>query len=210
MLIYSYVGINTKYYLNNFEGYKMATNYEQCVLKTPFTLLKGFVLGYNHKASNGFKYFFNRKSGIRRQTFGEYFKELFDLDQYSYICIDKDHVDEFLEAYLSIKGIGAELIERGDIVSAEFSIDLCIYSKSQSSEFEKLLENKDESLILSQPKAVEQISDTGSTKYHDYIYKMNSSVSGPFNQVMGFYLAIKKSNFSEFVECTDIKLVTSS
>lgn len=186
----------------------MTSSYEQIVLKAPFTLVKGFVLGYRQNFDSEFKYFFNRKSGIKRETLSEHIMQFFDMDQYCYLCLDKAHTENFLIALGELKGYGVEVMERSDIDHAEFSLDITVYNRQFSSECEKIIQFRDGTIELSNPEADEIFDETGSPKSHAYTYELKTNVSGPFEAVMDFYLSLKKSGFADFVNSSEIQLRT--
>lgn len=186
----------------------MSIKYEQLILKAPFPMLKGFVLGYRHAAERDFHYFFHKRSGIRSETFGEHMMQLFEMDQYTHLCVDKSHADDFIQALKEVKDFGVEVIERSDIEKAEFNFEVYVYNRHLSGECEKVLKFRDESLDLSCPEAEEIFDDSGNPKAHAYTYHVVSDVSGPFDKVMEFYLSLKKSDFADFVTFSEIELKT--
>jgi len=50
------------------EGLIMSTPFTELIIKAPFMLVKGFLLGFMHGRNESFDYFFYRKAGIRRET----------------------------------------------------------------------------------------------------------------------------------------------
>jgi hypothetical protein len=171
-------------------------------------MLKGFVLGYRHAAEHDFHYFFNRRSGIRSETFGEHIMQLFEMDQYTHLCVDKSHVDDFIQALEEVKEFGVELVERSEIDLAEFSIEVFVYNRHLSGECEKIIKFREESVRLSNAEAEEIFDESGNPKAHAYTYHLVTDVSGPFDKVMDFYLSLKKSPFVDFIEFSEIELRT--
>lgn len=186
----------------------MSIQYEQLILNAPFPMLKGFVLGYRHAAKHDFHYFFNKRSGIRSETFGEHIMQLFEVDQYTHLCVDKSHADDFIEALSEVRDFGVELVERADIDLAKFSIEVTVYNRHLSGECEKVIQFRDEDVLLSSPQADEIFDESGNPKAHAYTYHLITDVSGPFDKVMEFYLTLKKSAFADFVDFSEIELKT--
>ena len=58
----------------------MQKSFSELVIEGQFVLVKGFIMGFLHGSDQEFDYFFHRKHGIRRETFKEFIKELFEFE----------------------------------------------------------------------------------------------------------------------------------
>ena len=76
----------------------MAKGFSELVIEGPFGLVKGFLMGFIYGSGKEYNYFFHRKEGIRRETFKEILKELFEYENYVHVCLENEAVAKFSEA----------------------------------------------------------------------------------------------------------------
>ncbi|MBD3223891.1 MAG: hypothetical protein GF313_04130, partial [Caldithrix sp.] len=65
----------------------MSRKFSELVIEGPFMLVKGFLVGFLAVKNPEGRYFFHRKAGIRRETFKEFLKDFFELDNYVHLCL---------------------------------------------------------------------------------------------------------------------------
>lgn len=169
------------------------------------------MLGYRHSKPEGFKYFFNRKSGIKRETFAGHVKGFFDIKQFSYLCIESSVADDFERAIKEVEGLGLTMSSRAPIQGAEFRFSFEVYNEDFSEEIKLIFENRPDTvkLIDYDPEEIfskGKLRTKGSS--HSYSYRGRGVVSGEFEDVMDIYLALKKGAFTDFILCNEIVLKT--
>ena len=76
----------------------MVKSFSEIVIEGHFGLVKGFLMGFLYGGEKEFSYFFHRKSGIRRETFKDLLKELFEFENYVHLCIENSKVSKFNKA----------------------------------------------------------------------------------------------------------------
>jgi len=188
----------------------MAIQFEQIVIKAPFILTKGFVLGYRHSKPEGFQYFFNRKAGIRKETIRGHIKGFFDINQFSYLCIETSVCDDFVRAVKEVESFGMTIEDRSLIKSAEFKFSFEVFNQEEGNALKAVFENKGSDVDLRGYAPEERIDDVKKMRAkgssHAYSYKGNGTANGPFEGVMNLYLATKKCKAADFVLCSEISL----
>ena len=83
----------------------METTFTELVIKSPFLLVKGFLMGFMQGRGESFPYFFHRKAGITRETLGEMLRELFAFDSHTHICLPDHVINEFELALKNVEPI---------------------------------------------------------------------------------------------------------
>ena len=117
----------------------MQKSFSELVIEGPFLLVKGFILGFLHGSENEVDYFFHRKHGIRRETFKEFIKELFEFENHVHVCLNNNIVPKFLKAIEETKeNIELEVKSVKAIKSANFSFSFEIFNEELAKETEAL------------------------------------------------------------------------
>ena len=107
----------------------MVHNFSEIVIKGPFFLVKGFLMGYLYASSKKFEYFFHRKTGIRRETLKDLIKEYFEFESNVHLCMENNVVPKFLSAIEnSYEKIGLSVESVKTIQSACFSFSYEIFN----------------------------------------------------------------------------------
>ncbi len=190
----------------------MRQKFVEIVLEGRFMMVKGFLLGFLSCTKPDGKYFFHRKSNIRRDTFKEMLKEFFELDNYAHFCLQADLVDNFKKSTkLFTKVTGNKIKSIRTISSANFTFALEVYSEQFGKEAKQLFEvlPPDVNIIDYEPVEKRDKEGKGTEAYaplHEYVFRAKGKVEGDFGGVMDLYLNIKRSDFSEFVICSEIQL----
>ena len=190
----------------------MSTAFSELVVEGPFTMVKGFLLGFLACRKPEGKYFFHRKDNIRRETFGEFVKELFELENYVHFCLEDDVIEPFKTAinlYTKITGYKIKSIKA--IKGAEFSFAAEIFNKKIAEGFKEILKNLPEDVKLDDYYPSEQINKDakGIESYaplHEYIFRSKGTITGDFAGLMDLYTKIKRGNLSDFVMLSQIRL----
>jgi len=190
----------------------MQSNFSEIVIEGPFVLVKGFLMGYLYGSKKEFRYFFHRKHGIRRETFREFIKELFEFESYVHLCLENNILQEFLGAVENAKDkIGLEVKSIRNINGANFSFSYEIFNKDIGQEIKTIFDNCSSGVKLKDFNTDEQSAKDaeGIEAYapaHSYIARGSGKAEGNILDVMDLYLSIKKSNASENVVCSSIAL----
>ena len=190
----------------------MSKKYTEIVLEGNFMLAKGFLLGFLSNAKPDSKYFFHRKSGIRRETFRELLKEFFELDNHVHVCIESDLVEPFKKSLKLYTDITGNVIKsEKEIESASFSFSYEIYNEELGGKVKSFFNTLPENVTLDHysPSEVKDGEGHGVESYaplHEYILSANGKLSGCFESVMEVYLKIKKGELSESIICSEVSL----
>lgn len=190
----------------------MGKKFSEIVIEGPFMLVKGFLLGFLSCKKPDGKYFFHRKANIRRETLKEFVKELFELENYVHLCLEDDLIEPFkqsLELYTKVTGYGIKSVKA--IKGAQFSFAAELFEKDLAGNFKQIIENLPEGVQLKNYHPSEEIEKEakGIESYaplHEYVFRAKGEVEGDFEGVIDTYMQIKRSDLSEFVICSDIKL----
>ncbi len=190
----------------------MGKKFSEIVIEGPFMMVKGFLLGFLSCKKPDGKYFFHRKENIRRETLKEFVKELFELENYVHLCLEDELIEPFkqsLELYTKVTGYNIKSIK--PIKGAVFSFAAEIFEKDLADKFKQIIDNVPEGVTVKKFTPSEQIEKEarGIESYaplHDYIYRAKGEVEGDFEGVIDTYLKIKRSDLSDFVICSEIKL----
>lgn len=190
----------------------MKKHFSELVIEGPFILVKGFLMGFLYGSDRQFLYFFHRKHGIRRETFREFIKELFEFENYVHLCLENSVVQNFSDAIKkSNEKIGLKIKSVRKIKSANFSFSYEIFNQELAAEAKKLFENLPAGLELSDFSTNEEIADDavgpeGYAPVHSFISRSSGKAKGDFLDIMELFLRIKKSRLSESVICGRIHL----
>jgi hypothetical protein len=190
----------------------MKKHFSEMVIEGPFILVKGFLMGFLYGSDRQFQYFFHRKHGIRRETFREFIKELFEFENYVHLCLENSIVQNFSDAIKkSNEKIGLKIKSVRKIKSANFSFSYEIFNQELAAEAKKLFENLPAGLELSDFNTNEEIADDavgpeGYAPVHSFISRSSGKAKGDFLDIMELFLRIKKSKLSESVICSRIHL----
>ncbi len=190
----------------------MSKKYTEIVLEGNFMLAKGFLLGFLSNAKADSKYFFHRKSGIRRETFKEMLKEFFELDNHVHVCIESDLVEPFKKALnLYTEITGNVLKSEKEIASASFTCSYEFYNQELAQKAKAIFESLPDDVTLENYTPVEIKDEEGHgvesyAPLHEYVLRANGTLSGSFESIMDIYLKIKKGELSESIICSDVVL----
>jgi hypothetical protein len=190
----------------------MQKSFSELVIEGPFLLVKGFILGFLHGSDNKAEYFFHRKHGIRRETFKEFIKELFEFENHVHVCLNNNIVSKFLNAIEQTKeNIELEVKSVKAIKSANFSFSFEIFNEELAKETEALFENSPAGVTVIDYKPVEEVTDDavgveGYAPVHSFVASGSGKTEGTFCDIMELYLSIKRSKGSESIMCSEISL----
>ncbi|HID39216.1 MAG TPA: hypothetical protein EYP36_06850 [Calditrichaeota bacterium] len=190
----------------------MSRTFHEIVMEGPFLLVKGFLLGFLAGVKPDGRYFFHRRAGIRRDTFREFIKELFELENYQHLCLQSDLVDRFKEAtklYSKVTGLDIKSVKK--IKSARFSFAYELFNEELSKKAKQILESLPDTVkvIDYHPLEIKEEEGKGLESYaplHDFTARGKGTVTGDFEGVIDLFLKIKRSEFADFVVLTDVKL----
>ncbi len=190
----------------------MNPSYSEIVIEGPFMLLKGFLLGFLSVHKPDGKYFFHRKAGIRRETFKDYLKELFELDNFVHLCLETDLIQPFIDAsqlYTQITDMTVHSIK--PINSASFSFAYEFYNEDLAQNAKSMIEKppKGVNLVDYYPVELRENEPGGVEAYaplHDYTARAKGTLMGDFEGVIDLYISIKRSEVSESIICSDVRL----
>ncbi len=190
----------------------MSKTFSEIVIEGPFMMVKGFLLGFLACKKPDGKYFFHRKANIRRETLKEFVRELFELENYVHLCLEDDLIEPFKEAFtLYNKVTGYEIKSIKPIKGAHFSFAAEIFDQKLAQRFKDMVEKLPEGVKLENYHPTEMIDKEakGIESYaplHEYIFRAKGEITGDFENVVNLYLNIKRSDLSDFVICSEIKL----
>ena len=190
----------------------MVHKFSEIVIKGPFLLVKGFLMGYISGSEKKFDYFFHRKSGIRKESLKDLVKEYFEFENYVHLCIENNVLTQFLSAIEhSYEKIGLTVESVKNIKSALFSFSYEVFNKKIAQEIKELftIKNKEVKIVGYHPREQKSKNGEGVEAYapmHAYVSKGEGKIEGNFYHVMQLYLSIKRSNASDFINCSDIYL----
>ncbi len=190
----------------------MSTTFTEIVIEGRFLMVKGFMLGFLgcHKPDG--KYFFHQKENIRRETFGEFLKEFFELDNYVHFCLEDDLLEPFKKALtLYTQRTGYTIKSERPVKGAEFSFAVEVYNKDLADQFKKIIEHLPEGVSLENYVPSEEINDDakGFEAYaplHAYIFRAKGLLKGDFEGIMKLYLDLKRSDLNNFIILSQVKL----
>ena len=190
----------------------MQKNFSELVIEGQFILVKGFILGFMHGSDHEFDYFFHRKHGIRRETFKDFIKEIFELESHVHVCIENNIVPKFLKAVeKSQDKIGLQVNSVRAINSANFTFSFEIFNEELAKETEAIFENSPAGVKIIDYKPVEEVSDEavgveGYAPVHSFVARGSGKAEGNFHDIMDLFLNIKRSRGSESIMCGEINL----
>jgi hypothetical protein len=191
----------------------MKTSYSELVIKAPFLLVKGLLLGFMHGRDETFNYFFDRKAGVRRETLGEMFRELMELDTHTYLCLPNHVIADFMKMIENIEErIGIEVESVKEIGSAEFSFSFEIFNRKYARSSKEFIENLPGTIQLLNYEPKELVDEGlvdmtgGYAPVHSYCYSGQGIARGEFADIMEAYLKIKRSKLADSVLCSEIRL----
>ncbi len=190
----------------------MSRQYSELVIEGPFMLIKGFLLGFLSVKNPEGRYFFHRKSGIRRETFKEFLKEFFEMDNYVHLCLENDLIEPFqkaIERYKQTTHI--EIQSQKGIEAASFSFAYEFYNEALANTAKDIIENLPENVTLVDYYPYESRDEKGVgvetySPLHEFTARAKGTVQGDFEGVIDLYLNLKRSEISESVICSDIRL----
>ena len=190
----------------------MAVTYVELVIKAPFILVKGLLLGFLHGREEPFDYFFHRKAGIRRETIAEAVREIFEIDNYTCVCLPRDVSEEFKVILNKSHNLtGAKIKSEKVIRRAEFTFGFEVFSPRCAEGCKRIFSDLPSDVTLSgytpSEKKEEGAKLTFYAPAHEYSYRGRGKVEGEFEGAMKLYLKIKRSRLCENILCSDMTLV---
>jgi|GEM_PF-477208 hypothetical protein len=190
----------------------MPRTFYELVIEGPFTLVKGFVLGFLSREEPLPRYFFHRKEGIRRETLREVLAEVLPLENFVYICLEERVVSEFEKAVKRVEPIlELRVRSRRKILGAEFRFSFEVYNEELADEIKRILQARPRTAELMDFREHEEVNDetkglAGYTPTHRYRYSGSGKVTGDFEGVIDFYLLCKRCTASEFIQAEEVRL----
>ncbi len=192
----------------------MKETYTELIIKAPFFLVKGLLLGFMYGRGEEFNFFFHRKTGIRRETVGELVRELLVLDTHTYLCLPDDVVNDFVKVVEKAEAmVKCKVVGRRAIRGAEFSFSFEFLTQSAAREGKKLLKNLPEGVELldfkpEEKKHKNEVGEIGGyAPIHPYVYRGHGIIKGDFGGVIDVYLKMKRSKISDFFLCSNVRLI---
>ncbi len=194
----------------------MATLFYVLSLDTPFPIVKGFVQGFMQGRGSSFTYFFPRKGGIKKETFGDVFKEYLSLHCSTQICIPENVLREFkLAVNQSQESIGIHIEAVKKIESAYFRFHFHIYTEEFAHNMKSIMKKIPAGVKVEQYEPVESRNEAivgvheaiyEYSPVSSYAYEGSGNIIGEFEGVLDMYLRIKKSPVTENILCSDLHL----
>ena len=190
----------------------MSTTFTEIVVEGRFLMVKGFMLGFLGCQKPDGKFFFHQKENIRRETFGEFLKDLFELDNYVHFCLEDDLLEPFKKALtLYTKATGYKIKSERPVKGAEFSFAAEVYNRDLGDQLKNILNHLPEGVELKDYVPSEEINDDakGFEAYaplHAYIFRAKGIVTGDFDGIMKTYLDLKRGDLANFVILSQVKL----
>lgn len=186
--------------------------YSEVVIQGPFMLVKGFLLGFLSQTKADSKYFFHRKAGIRRETFKELLKELFELEDHVHVCLESALVEPFSKALeLYTKITGNEIKSVKPVSGGWFNFSFEVYNKEIAADIRAIFETLPDGVSLEDyfPTEEQDVSASGAEGYaplHEYVFRARGKVKGDFEGVMDLFLKIKRGELSDAIVCSEVHL----
>ena len=190
----------------------MQKSFSELVIEGQFVLVKGFIMGFLHGSDQEFDYFFHRKHGIRRETFKEFIKELFEFESHVHVCLDNNIIPKFLKAIKkSEEKIGLEVRSVRSISSANFTFSFEIFNKELADDIKNVFENSPAGVKVMDYKPIEEVANDavgveGYAPVHSFVARGSGTAEGNFHDIMELFLNIKRSKGSESIMCSEINL----
>ena len=181
----------------------MQKSFSELVIEGQFVLVKGFIMGFLHGSDQKFDYFFHRKHGIRRETFKEFIKELFEFESHVHVCLDNNIIPKFLKAIeKSEEKIGLEVRSVKAINSANFTFSFEIFNKELADDIKNVFENSPAGVKVMDYKPIEEVANDavgveGYAPVHSFVARGSGTAEGNFHDIMELYLNIIRSKGSE-------------
>lgn len=190
----------------------MSKQFSEIVIEGGFMLAKGFLLGFLSQQEGDTKYFFHRKSGIRRETFRELLKEFFELDNHVHVCLQQDLVEKFEKAtklYADVTGNKIKSVK--PIKGASFSFSYEFFNEDLAAEAKSILENLPAGVKLVDYVPYEEVDTEGAgveayAPLHEFTSGARGKLTGEFEEVMDVFLKIKKSDLAQSIMCSEVSL----
>lgn len=190
----------------------MPVSFTELVIEGQFVLVKGFLMGFLFGSEKPFRYFFHRKYGIRRETFREFIKEIFELDNVTHLCIEDKMVAKFISAVeQSHDKIGLEVKSIRNIEKAKLDFSYEVFNEKLAAEIKQAFEDLPDQVELIEPRfneehAKDAVGLEGYAPVHDFVSSGKGQLSGDFGGIMEVYLRIKRAEWADSVRTGEIKL----
>jgi len=193
----------------------MSTRFKELVISGPFGLVKGFLLGYRAGSGGDFRYFFHRKSGIRRDTLAELVKEVLEVENYVHVCLEESAVDGFRRAVNACReSLGLDVSEEKPIRGARFGFSFSLNNRELADQVKKAFAALPEGVHLEgyapEEKDSEYLAHHGGTvgyaPLHDYTFQGQGVAVGDFDGVMDLFLRARRMPQSSAVLLGEMSL----
>lgn len=192
----------------------MGKQFTELVLAGSRERVKGFLLGFRNGTTREFDYYFHHKSGIQRDTLGEFMKEVLELENLIHVCIEDDMVEPFARAVAKATPlIGIEVKEHHRIKSARFNFSFNIYSRRVAMEMKQILNDLPPGVALMNYAPLEEERPVnpaelsmGYAPLQVYFFKGEGRIEGDFAVVIQAYQDLKRARAGEVVLLDDIVL----
>lgn len=179
----------------------MSTRFKELVISGPFGLVKGFLLGYRAGSGGDFRYFFHRKSGIRRDTLAELVKEVLEVENYVHVCLEESAVKGFqgaVEVYR--ESLGLEVSQVRAIKGASFGFSFNLNNRGLAEQVKKALDALPDGVHLKDYAPEEKGSSKDKTDeatggyapLHEYTFRGQGVAEGDFDGVMDLFLRARR------------------
>ncbi len=187
----------------------MSTRFKELVISGSFGLVKGFLLGYRSGRGTDFRYFFHRKSGIRRDTLGELVKEVFDMENLVHVCIEESEAGGFKNAVTqNSAAVGMEVKKEREIKGARFDFSFSVSDRDFAARLKQALLDLPPGVAIEgyHPEEKENKSVRAYGTLADYTFVGQGTIAGEFDGVMDFFLRIKRTPEGQKVLISDMAL----
>jgi len=190
----------------------MNRKYSELVIKGPFLLVKGFIMGFLSGNGKDSPYYFHRKHGIQRETMKDVLKDVLDVDNYVHLCIATNLYKPFREALQNSASEHALSIEsKKDIQSANFHFSMASYNENISKKILNIIQHPTEGAQLKGYKIHKMIDDSSVplaaySPVHKYELHTSGMIDGDFSGVMETYNQLRFGEFSESILLSEVSL----
>ncbi len=166
--------------------------YAELVIKGSLELVKGFLLGFREGRGDSFSYYFHHQEDIRRDTLGQYLRELVDRDNFIHLCLESSMVEPFRQAVRNAHSeLGLEVASERRIIQAAFGFSFTINGREDAARVRELFEQVPAGLRLEDYRTREeehpearQEHSIGYAPLHEYVFEGRGRIAGDFAAVI--------------------------
>ena len=192
----------------------MLKTFSEVVVNGSFSVVKGFVLGFLSTRHPDARYYFYQKSGIiRHDSLAGLLKDYLELEQSVYLCLEDTALDDFYRAVeWATPKIGISIREKRPVYSAEVKFSFKIFNRELAERCKSIFDEIPDGVEIRDfapheryDENAPEYSFTGSS--HPYSYLGSGCAFGSFDGIIQLFLQCKRSQCSEFITCSEVKLL---